>query len=284
MPQRPPVFVHLLPALIPAGALKGGIAVVIDVLRATTTMIHALAAGCDAIIPCGEIDEARRIASALPDGTALLAGERQGLKIEEFDLGNSPGECTAERCTGRTMVMTTTNGTRAILASLEAERVLVAAFVNKTATIETLKIDGRPIHLVCAGTDGEISLEDSMFAGSLAQAIDTWAWEEAEAKMGEGFEEPDLDLPETILANDPAEIAASLWRETEAMIEEGYSLADALSDGKGGRRVLAIGLEADLEDAAEVDRFPFAAELLRDPLRIVPALDGGGPRLRLVGV
>src|SRR5258708_4509795 len=65
-PPGPPVYVHLLPALIPAGALRGGVAVVIDVLRATTTMIHALAAGCDAIIPCGEIDEARRVAEGLP--------------------------------------------------------------------------------------------------------------------------------------------------------------------------------------------------------------------------
>jgi 2-phosphosulfolactate phosphatase len=284
MPQRPPVFVHLLPALIPAGALKGGVAVVIDVLRATTTMIHALAAGCDAIIPCGEIDEARQVAGSLPPGTALLAGERQGEQIEGFDLGNSPGDCTPELCTGKTMVMTTTNGTRAILASLEADRVLVAAFVNRTATVEALKLDGRPIHLVCAGTGGEISLEDSMFAGSLAQAIDTWVWEEAEAKMGEGLEDSNLDLPETVLANDPAEIAASLWRETDAMIEEGYPLSDALSDGKGGRRVLELGLEADIDEAADIDRFRFAAELLRNPLRIVPASDGSGPRLRLVGL
>jgi 2-phosphosulfolactate phosphatase len=283
MPQRPPVYVHLLPALIPAGALKGGVAVVIDILRATTTMIHALAAGADAIMPCGEVEEARQLAASMPEGKTLLAGERQGLKIEGFDLGNSPAECSTERCTGKTVVMTTTNGTRAILASLEADRVLIGAFVNRSATIEALKADGRPIHLVCAGTDGQVSLEDTMFAGSLAQAIDTWAWEEAEAKMGEGFEESNEETPETILANDQAEIAASLWRETEAMIEEGYTLADALSDGKGGRRVIAIGLDSDLEDAAEVDRFRFAAELLRDPLRIVPAPDGG-PRLRLVEI
>ena len=78
-------------------------------------------------------------------------------------------------------------------------------------------------------------------------------------------------------------MAASLWRETESMIEEGYSLADALGDGRGGRRVIEIGLEADLEIAAQIDKFPFAVELLRDPLRIVPSSDGPGPRLRLFG-
>src|ERR1700728_2643612 len=110
MPRRPPVSVHMLPALIPDGALRGGVAVVIDVLRATTTMIHALAAGCDAIIPCLEIEEAREVASILPAGWTVLAGERQWLPIEGFDLGNSPGDCTPDICSGKTLVMTTTNG------------------------------------------------------------------------------------------------------------------------------------------------------------------------------
>jgi 2-phosphosulfolactate phosphatase len=283
MSRLPRVYVHLLPALIPEGALRGGVAVVIDVLRATTTMIHALAAGCDAIMPCGEIDEARRVARSLPVGASLLAGERQGLPIEGFDLGNSPGDCTPDNCSGKTLVMTTTNGTRAILASLDADRVLVAAFVNRKATIEALKVDGRPIHMVCAGTDGQISLEDSMLAGALAHELDSWAWEDSEAKVATIKIDEEETLPETVLANDEAEIAVSLWRETESIIEEGYTLVDALSDGRGGRRVLSIGLDADLEDAARLDRFPFSAELLRDPLRIVPSSHGTGPRLRLYG-
>jgi 2-phosphosulfolactate phosphatase len=263
--------------------MRGGVAVVIDVLRATTTMIHALAAGCDAIMPCDEIEEARRIARSLPDDSALLAGERQGLPIDGFDLGNSPGDCTPDVCSGKTLVMTTTNGTRAILASLEADRILVAAFVNRKATFEALKVEDRPIHLVCAGTDGQISLEDSMFAGALAHELDSWVWEESVGTVASiKIDEPET-MPETVLANDEAEIAVSLWRETESIIEEGYTLADALSDGRGGRRVLAIGLDADLDDAARIDRFPFSAELLRDPLRIVPSSHGTGPRLRLYG-
>src|SRR4051794_89600 len=134
-PGRPEVFVHLLPSLIPPGTLRGGTAVVIDVLRATTVMVQALAAGCDAVIPCGEVDEAREVAAGLPAGKAILAGERQGLPIEGFDLGNSPGDFTLDNCRGKTLVMTTTNGTRAILASLEADRVLVAAFSNLLATV-----------------------------------------------------------------------------------------------------------------------------------------------------
>ena len=77
------VFVHLLPSLIPPGSLRGGVAVVVDVLRATTVMVHALAAGCEAVIPCGEIDEAKAIAASLPPGTALLAGERRACRSRD---------------------------------------------------------------------------------------------------------------------------------------------------------------------------------------------------------
>src|SRR4051794_12107768 len=108
----PKVFVHLLPGLIPRGALAGGVAVVVDVLRARTVMVRALAAGCRDVVPCGEIDEALRLAAGLPRGAAILAGERQGLPIDGFDLGNSPASFTPEVCRGKTLVMTTTNGTR----------------------------------------------------------------------------------------------------------------------------------------------------------------------------
>ncbi len=277
MPNRTPVWVHLLPALIPAGILKGGVAVVIDVLRATTTMIHALAAGCDEIVPCLEIDEARREAASRPAGTSILAGERGGLPIEGFDIGNSPASCTAEVCSGKTMVMTTTNGTRAILACLEADRVFVAAFVNKSAIVEALQGLGLPIHIVCAGTDGQISLEDTLFAGALAHEFDALAFDDPRSEPS--LHGRDGDLPsDTVLANDQAEIASSLWREIEGMIGEGYSLAGALGDGRGGRRVIALGLGSDIVDAADVDRHSIAAELLRDPIRIVASAGYSDPR------
>src|SRR5262245_35942829 len=114
MANRPSIFVHLLPSLIPPGALRGGVAVVIDVLRASTVIVQALASGCEAVIPTLEIDEARRIATSLPAGKSLLGGERHGLPIEGFDLGNSPGDYTDEVCSGKTLVITTTNGTKAI--------------------------------------------------------------------------------------------------------------------------------------------------------------------------
>jgi 2-phosphosulfolactate phosphatase len=128
MAAEQPVLVHLLPTHPAEGSLAGGVAVVIDVLRATTVIVHALAAGCRAVVPSGEIEEARCRAAGIT-GKVLLAGERRGVPIPGFDLGNSPGEYTAKVCKGATVVLTTTNGTRALLRAAEADRVLVAAFV-----------------------------------------------------------------------------------------------------------------------------------------------------------
>ena len=266
--DRSAVFVHLLPSLIPPGALAEGVAVIVDVLRATTVMVQALASGCESIVPCLEIDDARRVAGERPPGQAILAGERLGLPIADFDLGNSPAAFTPEACRGKTLVMTTTNGTRAILASLEAEHVLIGAFVNLGATVRRLKSLGRPVHIVCAGTDGQISLEDTILAGALASR---------------------LTGPEHPFGNDETEIAGALWRSVVENIEAGTDafpeeeddddpvwhdagdperLAIELSLGRGGRRVRELGLEADIRDAAWINRFDLVAELRRDPLRI----------------
>lgn len=256
------VSVHLLPDLIPPGALRGGVAVVIDVLRASTMIVHALANGCRAVIPRAEIDDAQRVAAALPAGTALLAGERRGLPIDGFDLGNSPAQCAREVCEGKTLVMTTTNGTRAILASLEAELVLVGSFVNFAATVQRLLLEKRPTHLICAGTNGLVSYEDALLAGAFAARF--------------------ADL-ERVLGNDQAEIARGLWLHVEdASWFRGTSpdpggsppLARYLKRGAGGRRVCELGLEADLIDAATINRpgHHFTVELIRDdPPRLVAA-------------
>jgi 2-phosphosulfolactate phosphatase len=256
--EKPLVFVHLLPDLIPPGSLRGGVAVVLDVLRATTMMVHALSAGCTSVVPCGEIDEARRRAAEFPPGEALLAGERQGLPIDGFDLGNSPRSCTPDVCRGKTLVMTTTNGTRAILASLEAERVLIGAFPNFAATAQLLHADERRIHVVCAGTDRLISYEDSLLAGAFARHF--------------------KDMGGTLM-NDEAEIVSGLWSKVDEAIwykgvekgREENPLVRYLLRGRGGRRVTELGLADDVEAAARLNSFEHnkAFELLRDPLRIV---------------
>lgn len=249
MSDPAPVYVHLLPALIPAGGLRGGVAIVIDVLRATTVMAYALDAGASAIVPCREVDDALRAADEVGRSRVILAGERRGEPIPGFDLSNSPGQFTPEVCRGKTVVMTTTNGTKALLASLEADRVLVSAFVNRAATLRALREEPRPIHLVCSGTDGLVSFEDTLLAGRLAD---------------------DLGRP---AGNDATLIARSLIRDRwlanahEPVGDE--ELARVLEAGRGGRRNLELGLRADIVAAARWDRLDVVGELRREPMAVV---------------
>src|SRR5262249_34853013 len=149
-----------------------------------------------------EIDEARQIAARLPPGTVLLCGERHGVQIDGFDLGNSPGDCTEERCRQKTLVLTTTNGTKAILASKNAESVLVASFNNVAATAHAInaELGKRPIHLVCGGTEGEVSLEDTLLAGELV----------LQAAQSLGEVRDCSDVGRIVRCNDAALIAASV--------------------------------------------------------------------------
>ena len=157
--------------------LSGTTCVVLDILRATSSMITALANGAEQILPVATIEEALAAKAEHPE--ALLCGERDGLRITaaqtggtEFDLGNSPREYTAEMVAGKTLITTTTNGTRALRACANAEHTLVASFLNLTATAEHLRAAApENLVLVCSGTYEEAALEDTLAAGALADAL-----------------------------------------------------------------------------------------------------------------
>ena len=161
--------VALTPAALRAAMLAGASALVIDVLRASTTIITALAHGCRAVLPVAEVEEARRRAREVPG--ALLAGERGGDPPAGFDLGNSPLEFTSERVGGRTIVFTTSNGTRALLAARPATAVAVAGFVNLAAAADWAVGQGRDLVVVCAGELGVRSVEDETCAGLLVDRV-----------------------------------------------------------------------------------------------------------------
>lgn len=263
MTARNRIFAHLLPTLIPPGALRGGTAVVVDVLRASSVMVHALASGCEAVIPCLEVEDARQAASNYPNGQVILGGERGGVAIDGFDLGNSPRTYSPEVCQGKMVVMTTTNGTKAILASLEAERIFVASFLNLSATLQRLRTeaDERPVHLIASGTEGHISLEDTLLVGAFAAKL---------ARMTEGMPlnpEPGPDADPLPFGNDEAYIAANQWLEVERNLPQ-RPLWHLLRLGRGGHNVRRLGLEPDIQDVARLDALPLVAELNRDPLRI----------------
>src|SRR5262249_2496210 len=162
------ISVHLLPALFEPADLRGGVAVVIDLLRATSTIVHALAADATSIIPCGEVDEARRLAAQPPAGPVLLGADRAGCKIPALDLGKSPAEYSRDVVAGKTLMFTTTNGTRALIRAKEARRVLIGALVNLGAVVDLLAEESGSVHLLCAGTEGRITLEDVLCAGGIA--------------------------------------------------------------------------------------------------------------------
>jgi 2-phosphosulfolactate phosphatase len=246
-----PILVHLLPASFEPAELSEGVAVVIDVLRATSTIVHALAAGARSVVPCGEIDDARRIASAEPLGTVLLGGERGGLKIPGFDLGNSPADYVHPVVAGKKLVFTTTNGTRALMRAKEARRVLIGALSNLGAVVELLAEETGPVHLVCAGTEGRITLEDALCAGAMSHWLDL-ADEAAD------------------VADDVTQLAVNLYQSCGHDYDRDHEerVLATLRRSRGGRNLIDCGLEADIVCCAEQDKFEIVPELSRDPWEI----------------
>jgi 2-phosphosulfolactate phosphatase len=228
------LYVHLLPDLVDESDLFGQTTVVIDCLRATSTIAYALAAGAREVIPCLEVDEARTRASQFPKSSVLLGGERQGVRIEGFDLGNSPTEYTPGVVAARSIVFTTTNGTRAMQRCREARRVVMGALVNRSAVVEALASE-RVVHIVCAGTRGRITREDALAAG----AIGSWLVER-------GDWNPD----------DEARLAIAAWEAVRT-----GDLVAALHDTQGGRNLVAEGFENDIATCARLDAIDLAPEL-----------------------
>lgn len=178
----------------------------------------------------------------------LLGGERDGKPLPGFDLGNSPHDCTPARCRGTTLVLTTTNGTRALIRAASASRVLIAAFVNFSAVCEQLRHEARPIHVICAGNGGEIALEDTLLAGALVERL---ACEQARL-------------------NDSARLA---W---DCFDIHGQILEGALEVSAGGVGLRQLGYDEDIRAAAAIDQFALVPELRHDPLRIEVAAVGIG--------
>lgn len=171
----PIVDIAVLPALVRSPIAD--VAVVFDVLRATTTMVTLLDAGATGIRAVGEVQTARGLKAA--DPSVLLAGERHGLPPEGFDLGNSPARIDPVLITGRVVVLTTTNGTKAFERACEAPICLMGSLTNLDALAERLREIARDTLLVCSGTDGGRSDEDELAAGMLVERLRGWAATEA---------------------------------------------------------------------------------------------------------
>lgn len=163
------IHVCLSPALLPFYKPEDTIAVVIDIFRATSSMCYGLANGAQAIIPVAELDECL----SYRDSNHLLAAERDGQVVTGFDFGNSPFSYTKEKVAGKTIVLTTTNGTQAIQRCANARAVVIGSFLNISALTDWLKNQSHPILLVCAGWKNHFNLEDTIFAGALVHRLKT---------------------------------------------------------------------------------------------------------------
>ena len=146
-----------------------GISAVIDVLRATSVMTRAIALGASSVIPTVEIESARELKEAIP--LALLGGERKGLKIEGFDFGNSPLEISKENVIGKDLIITTSNGTRAIKKVMTAKTILLASFLSLKAVVTFLSSTSEDLTIVCSGTGGKPSFEDTLCAGGIVRGL-----------------------------------------------------------------------------------------------------------------
>jgi 2-phosphosulfolactate phosphatase len=157
-------------AFTPAEEVHAPVGIVVDVLRATSTIVQALAAGYRRVLCCAEVEEARAVAER--EGNVVLAGERRTVRIPGFRFGNSPREFLQPAA--ETLVLTTTNGTRLLVAAAErCDLVLVGSLLNLAAVVERVRQERvGDVAVLCAGVGGELALDDAYCAGRLAQALD----------------------------------------------------------------------------------------------------------------
>jgi len=240
--------VHKLPQAVDEKELIGSTVVVIDLLRATSTICQALASGAREVVPFLEIDDALAAAKSADRAYIVLGGERQGGKIPGFDVGNSPAEYTSQIVGGKRVFITTTNGTRAMHHARLASRVVLGCFLNLSAVVASIK-DEPSIDVLCAGTDGRETDEDILAAGAIVHAL----------SCAEG-------APSIREISESAAMAGAAWSLliTKSRVSGrpiGDELALALRDTTGGRNLIGIGLDLDIVDCARIDRYGMVPEL-----------------------
>lgn len=211
-------------------------AVVIDQLRAGTTTTMALANGARRVIPVPTVDEALALRRESPSRRVLLGGERGGVLIPGFDLGNSPREYTRERVEGADIVFTTTNGTAALHAARHSALVVVACLANLSAAAALVDREARAITIICAGTHGMVGLDDALVAGAMVRCM------------------PDRPLSE----DDAARLCLTWWDDAAEDIRH------ALAVSLGGRGLIALNQHEDLDFCARVDITNVVPRLMAD--------------------
>lgn len=229
--------------------LRDKVIVVIDVLRASTTITYAMRAGAREVIPVASVEQAMKIVGSLNSTSTLLCGERNGKRIEGFKLGNSPSEYTEEAVEGRVLILTTTNGAVALTKAKHARHCYVSSFVNLSASIEALfalpNIEQEQIVFICSGRSSEFALEDATCAGLMLTRI--------------------LERVPTAILGDSARGALSIYNDF------GRDIYKTLRESEHGRLLADLGYEEDIRVASEIDSMP-----------LVPVLEQTAIKKRLI--
>jgi 2-phosphosulfolactate phosphatase len=195
----------------------GKTSVVIDVLRATTVIVTALNNGAREIIPVSTVDFAMKVSGNAFSGQTLLGGERNTKKVEGFVLGNSPLEYSTETVSGKSIILYTTNGSKAIVKTKFAENIFICSFLNLPAIASHLIDLNKDVEIICAGTNGSFNLEDAVCAGRLTQEMQ---------KLNENVELSDSSRAGLVLNKTFGKNLIKLLKETEhgkLLIENGFA-------------------------------------------------------------
>lgn len=238
------IELHLTPHQTDELALREQSVVVIDVLRASTSIITALANGAREVIPVATVEAAMKISGNLAGDVILLAGEQNGKMIDGFHLGNSPAEYAEERVKGKSLIFRSTNGSQAMVKARYARELYICGFVNISSVAEALRAEPRDFTVVCAGNNGMLSMEDTVCAGMLIEKV--LAGTEADAAL-----------------SDSVQVARVLFKAY------GKKLLKMFSESEHGKYLTEIGFRLDLKTCAGVDTMP-----------VLPQLDGNVLRLR----
>lgn len=217
---------------------RGKTVVVVDVLRASSTIITGLVNGARGIIPAEDMGTAGKIAQNLDPSRYILCGERDGKQIEGYTMGNSPSEYTREAVLDKTLILTTTNGTKAIARAHMAETIIIAGFLNASAVVNALKTVENEILIVCSGWKGRLSLEDMLCAGYII------------------YELYGGQLPDD--AKDGARAAMGLYERYR------HELYEVVSASNHAKRLQALGYSEDIGWSCELNRYD-----------VIPKVDDG---------
>jgi 2-phosphosulfolactate phosphatase len=238
--RRVKVDVAFTPAEV-KGAAGRRVVVVIDVLRASSTIVEALVNGARSVLPVATVDEAVRKAEELGRDHVVLCGERESVPIRGFHLGNSPQEFTRARVDGRALIMTTTNGTSAVLAAAGASRCYIGSILNVGALARRLAEHEEDVLLLCAGKEGGFAAEDALCAGRITRRL--------------------REHGRVVLGNDAAVTAVRLTGQRPLTPR-------ALARTAAGRQLRQIGRADDIVFCAQEDRHDAVPVLENHRLRL----------------